>query len=184
MFRALSAFILFRILGWKVSGQFPESINKYIVIVAPHTSNWDFVIGVFGRAVLPEVRKAKFLGKKELFKPPFGWIFRALGGYPVDRSKNTNMVDTIVDIFNENEEFVLALAPEGTRKKVKKFKTGFYFIAQKSEIPIVMVGFDYGKKEIIIREPFYPSTDFETDMEAIMSFFSGIKGKISEFGIN
>ena len=125
----------------------------------------------------------KYLGKKELFRPPFGWIFRTLGGYPVDRSRNSNLVDAIVEIFDSKEEFIIALAPEGTRKYVGKLKTGFYYIAQKAQIPIVMVGFDYSKKEVIISDPFYTSNDIDTDMPKIMIFFDGISGKNPENGL-
>ena len=184
MFRALSKFIFFRLLGWKITGNFPQDIPKYIIIVAPHTSNLDFFVGVFVRAIIPQIGDAKYLGKKELFRPPFGWIFRVMGGYPVDRSKHTNLVDAIVDIFNSKEEFIIGIAPEGTRKRVEKLKTGFYYIAIKAKIPIVMVGFDYPKREVIIERPFHPSGDIEEDMASIMSFFRGITGKIPEFGLS
>lgn len=183
MFRALSKFIYYKLIGWKIAGGFPKEIKKYIIIVAPHTSGLDFFVGILVRAILPEIENAKYLGKKELFKPPFGWIFKATGGYPVDRTKHTNLVDAIVDIFDNKEEFVIALAPEGTRKQVDKLKTGFYYIAKKADIPIVMVGFDYKKKEVFVHEPFNTSEDFENDMEKIMTFFRGITGKIPEYGV-
>ncbi len=181
MFKALSKFIYFNLMGWKTSGSFPV-IKRYIVIVAPHTSNWDFPIGLLGRTVtnIPDIR---FLGKSELFKFPYGWIFRSLGGYPVDRNKNNNLVDTVVEIFENHEEFKLALAPEGTRKKVDKFKTGFYHIAKKAEVPIVMVGFDYKDKEIRISNPFYTTGEMDNDMAEIMSWFKGIHAKIPEFSV-
>ena len=183
MFRALSKFIYYKLIGWTIKGSFPREIKKYIIIVAPHTSGLDFFVGILVRAIIPEIGNAKYLGKKELFKPPFGWIFKATGGYPVDRSKHSNLVDAIVDIFNSKEEFVIALAPEGTRKQVDKLKTGFYYIAQKANIPIVMVGFDYKKKEVIISDPIVTSENFESDMETIMTFFRGITGKIPEYSL-
>lgn len=142
-------------------------------------------MGLFTRALIPEIKKAKYLGKKSLFKPPFGWIFRVTGGYPVDRSKNQNQVDAVVDILNSKEEFIITLAPEGTRSKVERFKSGFYYIALKAKVPIVLCGFDYGNKKVIFNEPaFYPSGRFDDDMEQILSFYRGIRGKNPELGIS
>ena len=183
MFKAFSKLIFLKILGWKIVGGFPDK-PKYIIIVAPHTSNWDFLTGVFVRAIVPEIKAAKYLGKKSLFKPPLGWLFKAMGGYPVDRTKSKNQVDAVVDIFDKHEEFVIAMAPEGTRSKVEKLKSGFYYIALKANIPIVMVAFDYGKKQVVVNQPeFYPTGDFESDIEQILSFYRGIKGKNPELGI-
>src|SRR6187402_3414771 len=119
--------LIFNLLGWKIVGDFPPELRKYIVAVAPHTSNWDFPLGVMTRSIL-RMKKARFLGKDSLFKPPFGWFFRSLGGYPVNRSGHHDVVHQVIDIFNSHDDFILALAPEGTRKKVEKLRTGFYFI--------------------------------------------------------
>lgn len=181
MFRAFSKFVFFKLMGWTIEGRFP-GLPKYVVIVAPHTSNWDFIIGVLGRSITG-IKEAKYLGKSQLFKPPLGWLFRALGGYPVDRTKSNNLVDAVVDIFDKHERFCIALAPEGTRKKVARFKTGFYHIAKKADIPIVMVGFDYARKSILINEPFYTSEDSEQDIEQITGWYRNIKGKIPENGV-
>lgn len=174
--------IFYKILGWETVGKFDPAIKKYIVIVAPHTSNWDFAIGVMARSIL-HIADAKFLGKSQLFRWPYGIIFRALGGYPVDRSRHNNWVDAAVEIFNSKEKFGMALAPEGTRKKVGKIKTGFYHIAVQAKIPIYKVGFDYSKKQVIIDEPFYPSGNIDEDMEKIMNFFRSVKGKHPELGL-
>ena len=117
-------------MGWKLIGDVPHHEKKYIIIVAPHTTNLDFIIGILVRGILGF--NSKYLGKKSLFKAPFGWFFRMMGGYPVDRSRSTNLVDQVVEIFNNHEEFVIGLAPEGTRENVGEWKTGFYFIAQKA----------------------------------------------------
>ena len=98
--------------------------------------------------------KIKFIGKKELFNPITSFFFKFLGGIPVDRSKNTNLVDEVVNLFDQNEIQILAIAPEGTRKKVKKWKSGFYYIALNANLPILMVSFDYIKKEVIINNKF------------------------------
>ena len=118
----------------------PTDVKKYIIAVAPHTSNWDFPVGLAARSVL-RIQSAQFLGKSQLFVPPFGWIFRMLGGHPVDRSSSHDMVEQVVKIFAKHENFILAMAPEGTRKKVTKLRTGFYFIAKGAQVPIVPVGF-------------------------------------------
>ncbi len=182
MLRPIYIFI-FKLIGWKVEGSFPHQLKKYIVAVAPHTSNWDFVIGMMARSVT-NVQHAKFLGKSPLFKAPHGWFFRMLGGYPVDRSSPNDMVQQVVDIFNKHDEFILAIAPEGTRKKVGKLKTGFYFIAMKANVPIVPCGFDFQKRKIIIGQPFYPTGNTDADMELLRKFYSAIKGSNPELGID
>ncbi len=178
MFSAISKWIL-RLWGWKIEGQYPYELNKFVIIVIPHTSGWDFPLGLLVRSALKA--DIKYIGKASLFRPPFGWLFRALGGYPVDRSKRHNYVDAVVDIFNREEKFALTIAPEGTRQKVNKLKTGFYYIALGAKVPIVMVKFDWGNKIVGIREPFYPTGNFDADMEAIKAYFKGAKGKVPEW---
>ena len=174
----LSKFIYFKILGWKLNGEFPK-IDKCVVIVVPHTHWMDFFLGLLVRKVVN--LEINYIGKKSLFKPPFGWFFRWTGGAPVDRSKNSNTVESIAQIFNERKVFRFALAPEGTRKKVSTLRTGFYHIAKTAKVPIVMVAFDFGKKEVKISEPFYPTDDMEKDFETIHQFFKGVKGKIPAY---
>ncbi|MBI1767503.1 MAG: lysophospholipid acyltransferase family protein [Bacteroidetes bacterium] len=175
--------LIFKLIGWKIEGSFPKELRKYIAAVAPHTSNWDFVIGVMARSIL-KMQRAKFLGKSQLFAAPFGWFFRAIGGYPVDRSSSHEMVHQVVSIFNSHEEFILALAPEGTRKKVDRLKTGFYYIAKQAKVPIIPCGFDYAKKKVIVGSPFYPAENLEDDMKLLTRFYASIKGKNPELGIN
>lgn len=179
--RLMSKFIL-KLIGWKSVGSFPDNLKKYVVIVAPHTSAWDFVVGVLFRSAL-RLERAKYLGKHQLFKPPFGFLFRWLGGYPVDRTSRHNLVDQVVKIFNDHEEFALALSPEGTRKRVDKLKTGFYNIARKANVPIIMVAFDYKHKQAIISAPFETTNDQQADFEKILSFFRPIEGKLPENGM-
>lgn len=181
MMRALCTGIL-RFMGWKPVGVFPYHLKKYVVIVAPHTSGWDFIIGVLFRKSL-RLEKARYLGKAELFKPPFGFIFRWLGGYPVDRSSRHNMVDEVVKIFNQHEEFGIALSPEGTRQRVDRLRTGFYNIAKKANIPIIMVGLDFRNKRVILSEPLYTTDSMEEDFEKILAFFRPIEGKYPEKGL-
>ncbi len=182
MIRNLNAFIL-KSLGWRFIGSFDSMPPKYIILVAPHTSNWDFPLGIMVRSIA-KISNTKFLGKSQLFKFPYGFIFRALGGYPVERTKDNNLVDEVVNIFNSKEEFSISLAPEGTRSKVKRIKTGFYHIAKKTNIPIFLLGFDFSNKEVILSNPFYPTENMLEDFEYIIDFFSSIKGKNPALGID
>jgi 1-acyl-sn-glycerol-3-phosphate acyltransferase len=182
MLRPLYLFF-FWLFGWKITGSFPTDLKKYIIAVAPHTSNWDFPVGLAARSIL-RIQKARFLGKSQLFKPAYGWFFRALGGYPVERNTSHDLVDLVVKIFNSHDEFILALAPEGTRKKVEKFKTGFYYIAKKANIPIIPVGFDFGRKEVSLGKPLFPTDNIEADFEVLYSFYRNIKGRNPELGIS
>jgi 1-acyl-sn-glycerol-3-phosphate acyltransferase len=160
-------------LGWTISGIVPEQ-KKCIIIVAPHTSNIDFFLGIalkFATGV-----KANFLAKEILFQSPWGWIFYKLGGYPVKRDKHYNQVDHIVSIINKEEHFVLGIAPEGTRSDSGQWKTGFYWIAKLAKIPIIMVSFDYSKKHIIFSKPYYPTRNMQKDFSAMKFFFKDAKG--------
>lgn len=174
----ISKFIFKNILGWKLVNDFPKDLKKYVVIAAPHTSWQDFPIGILARNTSGV--KINFIGKDSLFKGPFGFIFRSLGGTPVDRSKSNNLVEAIVKVFNSKDEFRLALSPEGTRKKVDKWKTGFYYIAKGANVPIVMATLDFGKKQIKISEPYYTTDDKDKDFEFFQSFYKGVLGKKPE----
>ena len=153
-----------------------------MVIVAPHTSSWDVIICLAFRKSL-RLERFKFLGKRELFKPPFGFFFRWIGGIPVDRFHHTRLVDQVAALFNEKEEFIIGLSPEGTRKKVDRFRTGFYHIAKKAMVPIVMIGLDFGKKQLIFAEPFFAGDNLEADFAIILQFFGPLKGKHPELGL-
>lgn len=161
--------IIYYLIGWKAVGDVPRHLDKYIIIVAPHTSNWDFIIGVLTRSVVDF--DSKFLGKHTLFKPPFGWIFRILGGYPVDRSKKTMLVDQVVQLYEKHQKFIVTLAPEGTRKNVSEWKTGFYYIALKANIPIVCVKMDRPNKQVVFHDPYWPSGDIIKDLPEIKALF-------------
>lgn len=165
-----------------MEGNFPFHIKKMVIIVAPHTHWKDFIVGVAARSVM-KFQHVKFLGKQELFKPPFGFIFRWLGGTPVDRSTSRNLVDSVVKRFDESDELVIALSPEGTRKRVDKLRTGFYHIARQAHVPIMMAALDFGNRKVIFSEPFYTSDNEAADFEKIISFFRSVKGKIPEQGL-
>ena len=160
MIRILSKFILNKIIGWKVIGYLPKN-EKYIIAVVPHSSYFDLIIAVLIRTYLG--LKIKFIGKKELFNPITSFLFKFLGGIPVNRTKKSNIVNEVVDLFKLDKIKILAIAPEGTRKRVKKWKTGFYYIALKANLPIIMVSFDYTRKEVKINNKYYPSGDIDKD---------------------
>lgn len=160
-------------------GEFPE-IPKCVVIIVPHTSWVDFFLGLLVRKVID--MEINYIAKKSLFQPPFGWYFRWMGGAPIDRSKTSDTVAAVTKIFNSREEFRLALSPEGTRKKVTKWKTGFYYIAKSAGVPIVMVAFDYGMKQVKISDPQIPTGNRLADFEKYENFFKGVVGKVPEYG--
>ena len=172
--------LYFKILGWKVQGDFSaDEIKKCLVIAVPHTSWHDFYMGVLLRGVLKT--KIGFIGKKELFKWPLGYFFRAMGGAPIDRTPGQDKVKAIAKVFDGKDEFRITLAPEGTRKKVDQLKTGFYYIALEAKVPIIMVAFDFGKKEHRISKPLFPSGNIDEDMALIHAFFKGTVGKVPEY---
>ncbi|MCL2597776.1 MAG: lysophospholipid acyltransferase family protein [Paludibacter sp.] len=169
--------ILLKLAGWTTittKGEPPKSV----ICVAPHTSNWDYILGQL--FYWSEGRKAKFLIKKTWFKFPFGAIFRALGGIPVDRSSKSSIVEQMVTEFEKHEIFHLAITPEGTRKLVKKWKMGFYHIAATANVPIELAYFDYRKKELGITEILIPTGDEKKDMEKIYKYFENRTARFPE----
>lgn len=176
--QSLAKFIYFKLLGWHTVGQFPK-VDKAVFIVVPHTSWVDFFLGLLIRRVWDE--EINFIAKKSLFKFPFGWYFKWMGGAPIDRSKNNDTVSAIASIFQEKKKFRLALSPEGTRKKVTAWKTGFYYIAKAADVPVVLVAFDYGKKQIKISKPYFTTANKEKDFKLYKSYFKGVTGKIPEY---
>ncbi|WP_010521164.1 1-acyl-sn-glycerol-3-phosphate acyltransferase [Aquimarina agarivorans] len=178
MITILSRFILFQVLDWKIVGNFPKDLKKYVVIGAPHTSNMDFIIGLLVKTICKT--KINFVGKKSLFRFPFGIFFRSVGGVPVNRKKNEKLVDSIVNVYNERTSFILAISPEGTRDKVEDWKTGFYYIAKQAKVPVVALTFDFGKRQTEIFEPFYTTDNKDADFKFLKSRYIGIKGKVVE----
>lgn len=174
----LAKFIYFKVLGWRLIGSFPK-LNKCVIIVVTHTSWVDFFLGLLVRRVLNE--EINFIAKKSLFTPPLGWYFKWMGGAPIDRSQSNDMVSAISKIFKARKKFRLALSPEGTRKKVTQWKTGFYYIAKSAQVPILMIAFDYGRKQVKISGIHYPTDTKETDFEIYQRFFNGVKGKVPEY---
>jgi 1-acyl-sn-glycerol-3-phosphate acyltransferase len=182
MLRWFSRFILW-IIGWKITGHYPQQLSKVVVAVAPHTSTWDFPLGVLVNSAAP--CNANYVGKHTLFQGPFGFFFRWLGGIPVNRSANHNFVSAIVEAFEREERFHLVIAPEGTRKKVDKFKTGFYHIARLAKVPICLCKFDFAAKEVFFDpELFYPTDNETADLAYIWNYFKGVQGKNPAWGVH
>jgi 1-acyl-sn-glycerol-3-phosphate acyltransferase len=175
---SLARFML-RLNGMKIvdhnQGNWPK---KCVVPTGPHTSNRDFPYGVYSRAAVGKY--IQFVGKSTLFKGPMGAILRWLGGVPVERTKRTNFVQAVANVFEEREEFRLCLAMEGTRTKVEKFKTGFYYIAKTANVPMVFCKFDFGNGKIEFSKPFYTTDDVKADMDFIYRYFDGVKGLVPE----
>lgn len=168
----------YKLMGWTAEYSEPDA-KSYVVIVWPHTSNLDFLIGfIFSRAY--PMPFPHFLAKESVFRGVLGKLGRAVGGIPVRRSERTNLVEQVTEAFKQNERLVLAITPEGTRSKTHYWKSGFYYMAQAANVPIVMATIDYGKKMIRYGSWFMPSGDIEADMEIIRRFYAGAQGRHPE----
>lgn len=175
--KLFSKFIL-SITGWKIVGGIPANVPKCVVMMAPHTSMWDFIWGRLAYWVLGV--KAKFLIKKEMFGSLLGPLLKWMGGIPIDRSKSSNTVDAIADLFSHYDSLYITITPEGTRKLNPDWKKGFYYIALKAKVPIAFGFLDYEKKEGGIGTLFYPTGDFERDFKVVEAFYRGHKAKHPE----
>lgn len=162
-----------RFSGWRIDGAFPTE-SKCVAIVAPHTSNWDFSLGV--AVVFALELRVSWLGKHSLFKAPFKGFFQWLGGIPVDRSASHGVVGTCVKAFETTPALLLALSPEGTRKGVSRWKSGFYLIASGAGVPILPVAFDYRDHVIRLLPLFRPSGNLELDLPLIQAQFNHAHG--------
>lgn len=169
--------ILFRWMGWTTEVTEPTP-QKCIICVAPHTSNQDFFIGELYYTAIGLT--SNFLMKKEWFFWPFGSLFRSLGGIPVERSRHTSLTDQLAERAMNSAHFSLAVTPEGTRKKVTQWKRGFYFIALKANLPILLYGIDYASKRIVCTKTLKPSGNVEADMREIMNYYKDFQGKHPE----
>jgi len=169
----LAHFIL-RLIGWRTHVVRLHT-SRYVIIGAPHTSNWDF--GLMLLLIAAEQLPIRFMGKDSLFRGPLGPLMRSLGGIPVNRRERSNLVDQIAAKFEEYDDLIIGIAPEGTRRKTSHWKTGFYYIALKAKVPIAMAYLDYGNKIIGVGPNFMPSGDLQADFEIIREFYTGIVGK-------
>ena len=165
--------LFLRLFGWYVEGQLPD-LPKFILIGAPHTSNWDFLL--FLGVIFHLKANVKFMGKAELFHNPVGWFFYWCGGVPVDRKKSQGLVEQMVEASKKSDKFILTIAPEGTRHYVSEWKMGFYHIAKNAGIPVVIAIVDGKAKTVRIGQVFRPTENMDADIKTIKNFFEGIAG--------
>ena len=165
----IAQFVLCRLLHWEITGKIPETVKKAVIIVAPHTSLWDFVYGRLAFWVLNiDVR---FMISEKYFKWPLGWLLTILGGQKVKQTRPTKLLKEIFNNFKKNDSYFLVITPEGTRKLVKNWKKGFYQIAMENKTPIVMAFIDYKFKKGGIGPVFYPTGNFDADMKVMKDFY-------------
>jgi 1-acyl-sn-glycerol-3-phosphate acyltransferase len=169
--------VVSRLTGWHFLPP-PLEITQAVMVVAPHTSNWDFLTMLF--YVVPAADRTYWLGKHVLFWGPFKWIMRWLHGIPVRRDISTNLVQQAAQEFDKHENLFLAITPEGTRKKRDYWKSGFYYIALQADVPLLLVYLDYARKEVGSGPVIHPSGDIEADIATMRQFYSGITGRHPE----
>jgi 1-acyl-sn-glycerol-3-phosphate acyltransferase len=166
-----------KLSGWTIATGNP-GLKKAVIIAAPHTSNWDLVYTLATAFALR--LPIRWIGKHTLFEPPFGFMMRWLGGVPVDRRARNNAVKATAALFEEHDELLLVIPPEGIRGKATRWKTGFYYIAVEAGVPIIMGYVDYQNQRTGLGNVFHPSGNIEADMESIRSFYQDIRGKFPE----
>ena len=169
-------FIFYKIFGWRMLGEPPQGVNKYLLVVLPHTSNWDFPFGWLATKSLG--LNAKIFAKDAYFIWPLNYVCHWLGLLPVNRRESTNFVDTMVEKFNQADELSLFIAPEGTRSYVENLKSGYYHIAKKADVPIVVAGPNFEQKTFIILPPRPVLISFEEDQHQIKEFAKSRVGKL------
>ena len=169
--------VLLKLFGWDAVQGLPK-FKKYVLIAAPHTSNWDFVIAML--AALAIGLRFKWLAKHTLFKNPIRPLLKFFGGVPIDRTVHSSVIDRVAKMFNDSEQIVIGITPEGTRSKTNYWKSGFYYIALSAKVPIYFAYLDYGNKKIGIGDHFFPMGDINEDMKIIWKYYIGIKGKNPE----
>lgn len=166
-----------RSLGWRIEGRLP-AVPKFIAIVAPHTSNWDWVIGLAG--ILALGIQASYMIKQEVFRGPLGWFFRATHALPIDRSAPRGLVEQTVDAYRTCDQLVIGVTPEGTRKRVDRWKRGFYHIAKGAGIPIVLVSWDYRRKVFGLGPAIEPTGDEAADFAWMHRYYANFQAKVPE----
>lgn len=174
----LYQFVFTTCLGWRIEGKMNPDIKKCVIMVVPHSHSFDFFLGLFARGIID--MEMNFVAKKELFNSWMGWYFKWMGGAPLDRTPGQQNVQAIAAIFNQREVFRMAIAPEGTRKKVSELRSGFYFIAHAAQVPIIPVAFDYKRKVVSLGSYFYPTGNYDNDLPELLQHFKGVEGKVKE----
>jgi 1-acyl-sn-glycerol-3-phosphate acyltransferase len=165
---------ILRMLGWRIEGDIPDH-PKFVIIAAPHSSNWDFVVGIAAKLALR--LRVLWLGKDSLFRFPTGVLMRALGGMPVDRSSSNAVVSTVIEEFARHDRLIVALAPEGTRKRVERWRTGFYHMAHGASVPILTVALNWGARAIQIGQPFHTTGNVDADLAVLQARFADVRGR-------
>lgn len=165
---------LLRLFGWRIEADVPN-LPKFVLVGAPHTSNWDFLLAMATVTALGV--RISWMGKESMFRGLPGRLFRGLGGVPIRRDTSNGVVEQTIQTFNARDRFVIALMPEGTRKGVREWKRGFYHIAQGAGVPMVMVRFDYGRKRMVVGPTVFPSDDLAADIAKIKAIFEGVRGR-------
>ena len=174
----LANLLWYKLGKWKVVSMIPADVKKAVIAAAPHTANLDFPVGI--GAWYTTGLKARFIAKKELFDGPMGFIFRSTGGLPIDRKSSKNMVEQAAAYFNDVDSFYLTIAPEGTRSRLDRWKTGFYYIAKTAGVPIILAYMDFGKHEVGMGEVFHPTDDELADFNYIEDFYRKITACVPE----
>ena len=167
-----------KIIGWKTGSALPASVKKCVLVGAPHTSSMDYPIAL--ATLYASGVRVRFLAKKSLFRFPLGIVMRLTGGIPVDRSRHTNMVETMIEMFNNSDELVLLIPVEGTRSYVKEWRSGFYYTALGAEVPIALGYLDYGRKMAGFGEVFYPTGNYQRDLAVIKEYYRQFKPRYPE----
>lgn len=160
-----------RLVGWRFEGA-PPNLAKMVMVVAPHTSNWDFLVGIMAMFALD--LRISWLAKNTMFRKPFYRLMRWMGGVPLDRSSPQGVVATITEAFQSEEQLILGLSPEGTRSAVSSWRSGFWRIAKAAEVPIVMVYFDFARRVVGFADPFNPTDDFDTDLAFLKNIVADV----------
>lgn len=172
---------VFRLMGWRIEGQLPP-LDKFVVIGAHHTSNWDFVLFIAAKFILR--LNARWFGKHSIFRWPFGTLMRYWGGIPIRRHLKLNTVEQAIETFAEHRQFILVLSPEGTRRKVERWKSGFYHIACGAGVPIVPAALDFQHRRIVIGAPFQPTGNEEADLRQLLAFYRPYVPKNPDYAFN
>lgn len=172
---------VFWLMGWRIEGQLPP-LDKFVVIGAHHTSNWDFVLFIAAKFILR--LNARWFGKHSIFRWPFGALMRYWGGIPIRRHLKLNTVEQAIEAFAEHRQFILVLSPEGTRRRVERWKSGFYHIACGAGVPIVPAALDFQHRRIVIGAPFQPTGNEEADLRQLLAFYRPYVPKNPDYAFN
>lgn len=175
--RSISRFIL-KLFGWHLEGEIPPNIPKFVLIAAPHTSNWDFPLSLLGCLILG--LKINWMGKKSMFRWPVARLFKKMGGIPIIRTSKQSMVAQMTAYFDASDQLTLLISPEGTRQKKTSWKSGFYYIALNAKVPVVCAFIDYKKKKYGVGPVIWLTGDIKKDMQLIERFYAPIQGKYPE----